>query len=125
MGYINVFENLTRASVKEVIKNSELLFIVKEGDMPKAIGKNGVNIRKISNLFKKKIRVVEFSSEVETFVKNLIKPLEGKIYKEDENVFIEAKSSQEKAILLGKNRRNLQHLNEIVKKYFDVEIKIK
>ena len=125
MGYINVFESLTKAHVKDVIKDSELMFIVKEGDAAKAIGRNGINIRKIGRLLKKKIKVVEFNSEAERFIENLIKPIEGKVYKDGENVVIEAKSVQDKANLLGKNRRNLNQLSSIVKKYFDVDIRIK
>lgn len=125
MGYINVFESITRAHVKDLIKKSELMFIVKEGDAAKAIGKKGVNIRKLGRLLRKKIKVVEFNSEVEKFIESLIKPIEGKIYKEDENVVIEARSSQDKANLLGKNKRNLEELNNIVKKYFKVTIKVK
>ena len=125
IGYINVFESLTKAHVKDIIKNSELMFIVKEGDAAKAIGRNGINIRKIGRLLKKKIKVVEFNSEVERFVENIIRPTEGKVYKDGENVVIEAKSVQDKANLLGKNRRNLNQLNSIVKKYFDVDVRIK
>lgn len=125
IGYINVFENVTKARVKDIIKNSELLFIVKEGEIAKAIGKNGRNIRKIGRLLRKKIKVVEFNKEAEKFVQNLIKPIESNVYKHDEDVIIEVKTTQEKARIFGKNKRNLKELNEIVKKYFNVNVKVK
>ena len=125
IGYINVFEDVTKTTVKDVIKTSELLFIVKEGDIARAIGRNGINIRRLGRLFRKKIRVVECSKEAEKFVQNMIKPIESKVYKEDKNVIIELKNSHEKAIIIGKNKRNLKELNKTVKKYFDVNVILK
>ena len=59
------------------------------------------------------------------FVQNMIKPIESKVYKEDKNVIIELKNSHEKAIIIGKNKRNLKELNKTVKKYFDVNLMVK
>ena len=125
IGYINVFEDVTKTTVKDVIKTSELLFIVKEGDIARAIGRNGINIKRLGRLFRKKIRVVEYSKDAEKFVQNMIKPIESKVYKEDKNVIIELKNSHEKAIIIGKNKRNLKELNKTVKKYFDVNLMVK
>ena len=49
---INIFEKITRAKVVEHI--DENTFIIEEGDLRKALGKNNFNLKKIENLLKKK-----------------------------------------------------------------------
>ena len=126
IGYINVFESVTKAKIKDCYQNRQLVFIVNEGEMGKAIGKKGSNGRRVNNLLKKTIRVVEFSNKPEIFIKNLIMPIKGKVYKEGErDVIIELGSNSDRASVLGKNKNNLKELKEVVSKYFDVDIKVK
>jgi len=126
IGYINVFESITKTNVKDCYVDKHLVFIVEQGEIGKAIGKNGSNVKRVSNLFKKSVKIVEFNKNVEEFVKNLILPIKSKAYKEGEGVVVlELGSVANRASVLGKNRRNIKELNEIVKKYFNVEVKIK
>lgn len=121
IGYISLFEDLTGARVKDCCLNNELLFIVEEGDARKAIGKNGANVQRISKLMNRRIKVVEYSDKVEEFVKSLISPVNGKIYKEDSAVKVEIKG-REKALVLGKNKHNIKLLQEIVLQYFKLRL---
>ncbi|MDP6641811.1 MAG: NusA-like transcription termination signal-binding factor [Candidatus Nanoarchaeia archaeon] len=123
--YINLFETLTKARVKDCFVNPNMLFIVEEGDIGKAVGKKGKNVFMVSKLIKKKIRIIEFNNNVEIFIKNLIYPIEGKIYKENNLISIELSKSSDKGIILGRERKKLQELQEIVNKYFNFEIKVK
>ena len=122
--HINLFESLTKASVKDCFINDIILFVIKEGNIAKAIGKKGRNVFMISNLLKKRIKLVEFSNDAEIFIKNMIYPIEGKIYKENNLVCIELNKSSDKAIIFGRDRKNLNELQKIVSKYFDVKIKV-
>jgi len=45
---INLFEKLTKARVKDVFNDNGLLVVVNFGDIGKAVGKNGANIRRYS-----------------------------------------------------------------------------
>ena len=60
MKYIILFENLTKAKVKDAYlgENESIWFIIEKGGMFKAVGKNGSNIKKIENMLKKKIKVL-------------------------------------------------------------------
>lgn len=126
IGYINVFETLTKTQVNYCfLNNNGLVFIVKEGQAVKAIGKQGRNIQQISRMINKKIRVIEFNKDVIKFVGNLIHPINGKVYKSEENtISVQAKDTWDKAILIGRDRKNLKSIQDIVSKYFDVIIKI-
>src|SRR3989344_594211 len=122
--YINLFESLTKSKIKDCFVNNIILFIVEDGYIGRAVGRKGRNVTMISRLIKKRIKLVEFNKSIEIFVKNLIYPIQGKIYKEDNLVCIELNKSSDKAIILGRDKKNLQEMQNIVSNYFDVKIKV-
>lgn len=126
MQYISIFENLTGAKVKDCILNEGILFVVEENDMGKAIGKHGSNIRKIENILKKSVRLVEFSNNLPQFISNLIYPVQAKDIKEENGmVSIYCADAKSKGKIIGRDRHNLIKINEIAKRYFDIlEIKV-
>jgi len=126
MKYISLFESLTGAKVKDCIANDSILFVVHENDMGKAIGKNGVNVKKIGDILKRKIRLIEFNSDISQFIQNLIFPLKVKEIKLEENIVtIYGNDTKTKGLLIGRDRHKIKSINDIVKRYFDVtEIKV-
>ncbi|MBI2558994.1 NusA-like transcription termination signal-binding factor [Candidatus Woesearchaeota archaeon] len=120
------FESMTGAKVRDCISNEKLLFIVEESEMGKAIGRNGANIKRMESAIKRKIKLVEFSNDVLRFVGNMIYPAEVLDIKSEEGVItIQGKNTSAKAMLIGRERQNLNHLADIVKRYFDIkEIKV-
>lgn len=124
---MTIFENLTRSKVKEcyIDINKQIVFVVEPGQAGKAIGKNGVNIRKISDKLHKKVKVIEFNPDVVRFVANAIYPLKSeKIYEEDGVINITTNGPRLKALLIGRDQRNIKELQKLVSKYFDVKVKI-
>ena len=126
MQYISIFESLTAAKVRDCIVNEQMLFIINENDMGKAIGKQGSNVKRIENMMKKKIRLVEFSSDVKQFVKNLISPIQAKDIKEEEGIVsIYCNDVKSKGMLIGRDRHNINFVNDVVKRHFGInEIKV-
>ena len=124
--YITLFESLTGAKVKDCIVNESIVFIIHENEMGKAIGKQGANIRRVENTIKKKIRLVEFNRDISQFIQNLISPIRAKEIKEEEGIVtIYGNDTQSRGLLIGRDRRNLNSVNDIVKRYFGVqEIKV-
>ena len=125
--FIPLFENLTRAKVKDCFFiEDKLIFIINNGDIKKAVGRNGSNIKRIEAMIKKKIKVVEFNDNITKFIRNFLYPLKPRNIKTENNVvIIGAESVGDKALLIGRNSKNLNNLKNTVKKYFDVaEIKI-
>ncbi|MAG47517.1 NusA-like transcription termination signal-binding factor [archaeon] len=123
--HINLFEKITRANVKGCFLNNQVIFVVEEGHASKAIGKNGANVKRIENMIKKKIKVVEYSKDVLKFVKNLIYPLNASEIKLNEEVIEVSADTNTKALLIGRNSKNLDHYNDIIKNYFKYEMKVK
>ena len=122
MKFISLFESLTGAKLKDCIANGNVIFIVKESEMGKAIGKKGNNIKRIENLLKKSIRLVEFSDDVSKFVANLIYPSKADDIKEEDGIVnIYAADMKTKGIIIGRDRHRLNMVNSIAKRYFKIE----
>ncbi|MEE9525601.1 MAG: NusA-like transcription termination signal-binding factor [Candidatus Woesearchaeota archaeon] len=127
MKFISLFEKITRVNAKDCFKqDTRLVFIVPEGKAGMAVGKKGMNIKKLENLLKKKIKIVEYDDDVIEFVKNVIHPLGAREIAEDEGtVTITPPDSQTRGYLIGREAVNLRGFEEIVKRYFDIkEIKV-
>jgi len=122
MKMITIFESMTGARIKDCIANDKLIFIVEENDMARAIGKNGFNIRKMESRLNKKIKLVEFSSDLFQFIRNIAYPAEVLDIEQDEGtITIHGKDTSSKAMLIGRERQNINHLANIVKRYFDIK----
>ncbi|MEK6860358.1 MAG: NusA-like transcription termination signal-binding factor [Nanoarchaeota archaeon] len=124
--YRTVFENLTAAKVKDCFLNEKLIVIVKEGELGKVIGKHGKNIKRLEEIFKRKIRIIEFNSDLINFIRNLIYPIKARnISLENNCVIIAVDSIADKGRLIGRDSKNLNIIKDLVNKYFKVnDIKI-
>jgi len=73
-------------------------------------------------LLKKKIKIVEFNSDIKQFIRNFILPLQVKDINQEENIItIEGPDTKTKGLLIGRERKNLENLKNIVKRYFEIE----
>ncbi len=126
IGLITMFEKLTGTSVKNCHKDSSIVFIVKEGDIGKAIGKNGKNVQRLTNIIKKPIRIVEYSEDPVQFVKNLTRNTNSKIYKaESGEIIIEPATSKDKGIIFGRDKKNLKYLQDLVAQHHNTPLTVK
>jgi len=126
MKYISLFESLTGAKVKDCIANEIIVFIIHENEMGKAIGKQGANIRRVENTLKKKIKLAEFNNDISQFIQNLIYPIRAKEIKEEDGIVtIYGNDTKSRGLLIGRDRRNINSITDIVKRYFGIkEIKV-
>ncbi len=126
MKIMALFESSTGAKLKDCISNERLIFIVEENEIGKAIGKGGSNIRRLETLLNKKVKVVGFSNDVLQFIKNLLYPLQIVNIENNEGmVTITGPDTKTKALIIGRDKQNLNNLTGIVKRYFDIkEIKV-
>ena len=125
--YISLFEKITRTKVKDCIESEQgLVFIVVQGQIGKAVGKQGANIRRLEGLFKKKVKIVEYSDDLIEFVRSYIMPLRADSIREEEDIIIMTSTdTKTKGLMIGKNAQNLRKLEEVSRRYFDVkEIKV-
>jgi transcription termination/antitermination protein NusA len=129
IGYITLFEKLTKAKIKDcfIDNNGVLVFIVQEGFIARALGKQGATARQVTEKFKRKLKIAEYSGDVIKFIKNLILPYSvDTITLEDGIVVLSSEDMRTKGLLIGKNGKNLRNYEGIVQRYFEIkEIKVK
>jgi N utilization substance protein A len=122
---ITFFENLTGAPVKDCLINdgkSTIYFLIDEGKAGIAIGKNGSSIKRAENMINKKIKIFEYSKDLVTFVKNLIPQAENvKIKNEGDKAVVEINvSKKDKAMVIGRDRKNLKLFKELLQRSHQV-----
>jgi len=126
IGFINIFENITGASVKDCfLEDEKIIFVVNPGSMGLAIGKGGKNINHMSSLLKKPVNVIEFNQDPVQFLRNLLYPIKPKEIKlVDATLVIVAADVKEKGRIYGRERSNLKRIQDIISKYFPVTLKL-
>ncbi|MFW5846956.1 MAG: hypothetical protein ACOCUU_02230 [Nanoarchaeota archaeon] len=126
--YLNLFGKITRVDTMNLIKyNEHLVFGVPKNQLSKAIGEKGKNVKHLKNLLKKRLKIVALPKNIEDcerFFRDIINPTEFVEMKiEDDKIIINA-GSNNKAALLGRNKRRLLELQKIAKDYFKKDLKI-
>jgi N utilization substance protein A len=129
LGLSSIVERISHVQVKDCFKDEEgetIYFVVGPGEIGKAIGKNGENIRRIQQELGKKVRMVGFAEEVEQFIRNFIHPLNVKeIVPVGSILEIRDDNRKTKSLLIGRDGRNIKLLNRAVKRFFNVdEVKV-
>lgn len=128
MQFISMFESATGAQLHDCFMQDErIVFVVKQGQIGRALGKGGMNIRKLEDYLKKKIRIIEFNEDVLQFVRNAVHPLKIEEISEEEGIItIIPPDSKTRGYLIGRGAANLRSTESVVKRYFEniKEIKV-
>ncbi len=117
---INLFQNLTGATIIDNIsEEGELYFVVAEGQYGLAVGKGGSKIKNAEKVFKKTIKVLEYSEDLEKFVRNIV-PEAQDISINGKQIILKVKP-MDRARVIGKNGKNIKILNKFLQRLFDIE----
>jgi transcription antitermination factor NusA-like protein len=126
MRYINLFARTTKISTTKVfVYNNQIIFAVPKVKMSLAIGKGACNIKKISQILRKKIKVVAMPSVedvegIKKFVVDVVAPIEvSGVELKSGGVVVNA-GRQSKAALIGRNRLREKELADVLKNFFSV-----
>ena len=123
INHINIFETLTKSMVKDcfIDDKGRFVFIVNKEDIGKVIGKNASNLRRIQDLLKKRIKIVAFSDDIKDFIKSYVNPVEIEAIDINDNIVeIKANGANTKGLLIGRDRKNLETLKQVLKKYYGI-----
>jgi len=124
--YIALFENMTRAKILDCIPEEErLVYVVKQGDMGLAIGKNGENINRVKKTLDKPIELVEYSEDPATFLKNAFGPVSlssvNIINKNGKRLAYVEVPNKEKGLAIGRNGKNIEKVKMLARRHHDIE----
>ena len=70
------------------------------------------------------MKIIEFNNDPARFVLNLLYPLRPEVVLENDNVVIKTTSNKEKGQIFGREKSNFKRIQDIMKKYYKIEIKI-
>ena len=124
--YIALFENMTRAKILDCIPEEErLVYVVKQGDMGLAIGKNGENINRVKKALDKSIELVEYSEDPVTFLKNAFGPVSlssvNIMNKNGKRLAYVEVPNKEKGLAIGRNGKNIEKVKMLARRHHDIE----
>jgi N utilization substance protein A len=118
------FEQMTRAKLKDcIIREQQVIFVVEPGDIARAIGPKGANVRRLEAALKKKVKMVEFAPELVSFIKNLVYPIDVKQVREqgDGIVVISPPDLKSRGLLIGRNAQTLRAYEAVVQRFFPIK----
>ncbi len=127
MGLINHFEKETKTTIKDcIIEPNSITFIVKKGDIGKAVGKQGSIIKRIKKEIGKEVNVYEHSDKPEEFIKNLLFPVNIKNIEIQNNTETVKVKKKNKKRAIGKEKKKIKKVREILKRHYPniTEVKI-
>ncbi len=124
--HISLFERITRTRVRDCVDVDErIIFMVDNGFITKAVGKNGENVSKLRKSLHKTIQIIEYSDDPIQFVKSVFHPYEV------ENVELETRGNQIhatvkvnptlKAKAIGRQGRNLKIFRDIICRHHEIQ----
>ena len=113
---INLFEALTGAEIKNFFIDKETyIFVIDEKKVPLVLGQNKKKIKKLSELFRKKIRIIGVSKDINKTIKNLIYPIKPLEVEEDGKKVIIKVAKHDKPLVIGREKKNLKVIQEVLK----------
>jgi len=128
MRQLNLFNKVTHISTRFSFQyNEAIMFCVPRHLVSKAVGEQGRNIRRMSEILRKRIKVIAAASGIEDarrFIEDIVSPVTFKDLEIKNDEMIITAGSQNKAALLGRNKRRLLELQKIVADYFEKDLRI-
>ena len=120
--YVNLFDKITRIRTNHCfIYNNTIVFAVPRKFVMNAIGRDNSNLRRLSEVMGKKVKIVAIPDgreDIEKFVSVIIYPVKFKSIEIRDNETIINATSQSKASLIGRGKIRLLEMQGILEQYF-------
>lgn len=129
MRYINLLDKVSRVKTRRCfVHNNTIFFAVPGSQISKAIGPSAQNVRKMQESTGLKIKIIKDADGVEDakrFVEDIVSPVKVKSIEVRENALvITGGSNQNKATLIGRNKRRYEELKKVINDFFRLDLKI-
>jgi len=123
--YISLFESVARASVKDCLIDADrVTMVVKTGDMGLAIGRNGDTVKKAEKLLGRHVEVIEYSDNVNEFIKNVLSPIIPKRIavskRSDKRIAYVEVPTKDKGLVIGRNGKNIEKVKMLLHRHHDI-----
>lgn len=122
--YLNLFEQVTRVRTKNCFSyNNLIIFAVPAPFVSRAIGEQGRNIKQMSEILGKKIKVIKAPQgfqDLREFIHSIIQPIRIKNI-ENTNGELVIVAGRNKAALIGRNKARVEEMRDILDQYFGIK----
>ena len=127
--HLNLFSQIIKIDTRFCAKyNNAIIFCVPKNLLSRALGEQGKNLRRLSETFGKRIRIIPIPRDLNDargFIQTLVKPVMFKDLEIKGNeIIITAGNMQNKAALIGRDKRRLIELEKITRDFFGKDLKI-
>jgi transcription antitermination factor NusA-like protein len=128
MRYINLLDRSTRVRTSRCfVYNNIIYFAVPKNMMSKAIGPAAANVKRMQEKLGKRIRIIcepYGLQDAERFARDIVDPVKFKSLEVQEGILVLNAGNGNKAALIGRNKRRLLELSQILEDNFGMELKI-
>ena len=128
MRYINLLDRISRVKTRKCfVYNNIIVFAVPREMMSQAIGPGASNIMRIQEQLGKRVKIVlepRGIEDAQNFVREIVSPVRFKSLELKEGILILNAGSTSKAALIGRNKKRLEELSEIIMNNFGLNLKI-
>ena len=128
MRYINLLDRTSRVKTRKCfVYNNIIVFAVPRAMVSQAIGPGALNIRRMQEQLGRRIKIVsepQGLEDAQNFVKEIVSPIRFKSLELKDGVFILNAGSTSKAALIGRNKKRLEELKQIIFNNFGIDLKI-
>ncbi|MBN1941564.1 MAG: NusA-like transcription termination signal-binding factor [Candidatus Diapherotrites archaeon] len=123
--YLNELSSVSGANARDcVVLGDTITFVVKAENMGKAIGKNALNIQKLSKKLKKKVEILPFCGTPEEFVKKAFYNITFKNVEQNtdngKKVVFVSLDAENKSKMLN-NSQKLKRIKKIAERNYGIE----
>jgi len=126
--YLNLFERVTGIRTHYCFEyNNAIIFCVPREFVSRAIGPDARNLRRISEIVKKRIKVISVPKnpqDIRRFIERVVSPVTFKDLEVLPNEIVLNAGSQSKAALIGRDKRRLIEMQKITKDFFQKDFRI-
>jgi len=130
--YINIFGRVTQVPAKHCFAyNNMIVFVVPAAGVQMAIGRNNSNLKKLSAIIEKRVRIVSQPrgiGDLQGFVATIISPAQfeklevaEKTDSGQKEAIITTNGRENKAMLIGRERARERELKDILEQYFGIK----
>jgi N utilization substance protein A len=122
-----LFERETEATVRDCIVDEDhdrVIFLVKAGEMGKAIGKGGEHVERVEEQIGKSVKLVEDAMTAENFVANALAP--AAVYNvtisenDDRLAYVEV-PQEDRGAAIGTDGKNIDAARQLAARHHDVD----
>jgi NusA-like KH domain protein len=129
MRYINLLDKIANVKTRKCfVHNNVIFFAVNRGLVSRAIGPAAINIKRIQDQIGKKIKIIredEGLGDLKRFLDDVVAPIKPKEVEVKEGVVVvTAGSNQNKASLIGRNKRRFLELKKVVHDTYNLDLRI-